>query len=188
MYGLFANLANLPSILRLRGAKFWQMFVVVVGFIPPNTFACVGEDGSFNLPTFVIAFAAIMLAVSMLTFVAWIIKRVFFRTHVWFSASLISLVVLSLVLGAIGTFMVSEFEVLYVGFGADIPRTTKALFLYREFLWLPALLVVFLWHTSRHRANGTRYFAFALVVEANLLFLVLWTLYAPVFKMGSVCG
>jgi type II secretory pathway component PulF len=95
---------------------------------------------------------------------------------------------LSLALGAIGTFAVPQFESIYSSFGVDVPLETKVLFSCRQFLWLPCLFVIAIWYATKTRSNisRVRYFSTALFIEVNLLLLVLWALYAGIFMLGCI--
>jgi len=180
------------SIPTLRSAARRALFVALgVVFPMHSAFACIREEGSFAPPIFVIVYGIIMLAVAVLTLVVWAIKRIFFGHSDLFLVFLVAASLLALVLGVLGTFVVPMFEPIYANFGADIPLPTKTLFSARHLLWLPAIVVLALWHTTKNRTNKTRetrYFAIALFVEANLLALVWAALYTGIFKLGSVCG
>jgi hypothetical protein len=166
-------------------------YVLVTGFVFSirTANACYVEEGSSSPPPFIIAFIVSLLAVSVLTLLFWGVTRLFSKRTLLSTALIVATSLLSMFLGVIGSFVVPGFEQVYVGFGADIPPETKTLINARHFLWLPALLVLALWRASENSSNKARYFAATLFIEVNLLFMVLWALYAPLFKMGHVlCG
>lgn len=162
-------------------------YVLVAGFVfsTRTANACYVEEGSSTPPPFVIAFIVSLLAISVLTFLIWGITKLFSRRTFLLTALIVATSLLSMFLGVIGSFVVPGFEQLYAGFGVDIPLQTETLINFRHFLWLPALLVLALWHASRNSSNRTRYFAAALFIEANMLLLALWALYAPPIQDGE---
>lgn len=171
---------------KLHSTKRGATFLAVAGFVFPmhSAFACVSEEGSFNPPMFIIAFAIMVMLVSVLTFVAWAIRKKFFPNYSLFSPIIVATGLLAILLGIGDLFVIPEFESIIVGFGADLPIPTRVLFGVRHLLWLPTLLIIGLWHASKTWRNRTRYFAAALFTEIILLLLVLSALYSPIFKLG----
>jgi magnesium-transporting ATPase (P-type) len=133
---------------------------------------------------FVIAFAIMVMLVSVLTFIAWTIRMIFFPNYDQFSPILVTTGLLSIVLGIIDSFVIPAFESLFVSLGSDLPVPTIFLFGVRHLLWLPTLWVIGLWYASKTWQNRIRYLSAALFTEIILLFLVLSALYAPIFKLG----
>ena len=162
--------------------------MAVAGFVFPmhSAFACVSEEGSFNPPIFIIAFAIMVMLVSVLTFVAWAIRKIFFPNYSLFLPIIVATGLLAILLGITDFFVIPKFESIFVSFGADLPIPTMVLFSIRHFLWLPTLLVIVLWHSSKNWQNRARYLVAALFAETNLLLLVLAALYAPIFKLGCM--
>lgn len=162
-------------------------FAAFAAFVQSSSsFACIRNEDSFD-PAPVILFMFVLLFISVLVFLAWAVWKVFFRRYAIFSVLLVSASILSLVLGIFGTLGLPEFESIFSAFGSDLPLQTKVLLAGRHLLWLPTLLVIVLWHTSRNAATRARHFAAALFAEICLLALALWAIYSPIFKLASVC-
>ena len=186
-------MTNLFDMIPIHAYSSWRekraavfLLIVGLGFPPQPALACIREAGAFHVPAFVIVFGIVVMAVALLTLVAWIIKRLFFPNFAWFPPILVASGLLALLLGIAGSFFIPEFEVVFASFGPDLPGQTKFLFAARHFLWLPMLAVIGLWLASKNWKNRLRYWAGTLVFELILLFLALAALYAPIFKLGCV--
>jgi hypothetical protein len=116
------------------------------------------------------------------------VKWLFFPQATGFSVFALTSVLLGIILGLLGTFVVPNFKVVFESFGADLPTLTKLVLDFRYFLWAPLFLIAISWQLLRaHKARGI-YYQVCFLVETLLLCLVLWALYYPIFKLSAVQG
>jgi hypothetical protein len=169
---LKSSTENAPAL--LRNTKWLQSYyAAIAGFFLPmhSALACISEEDSFNSPAFLILSTIMLFIVAMFSFLAWLIKKLFFQQFFRFSTIFALSFLLSLGLGAFGTFAIPQFELVYASFGVDLPSGTEILFSFRQFLWLPFILIIVLYYSTRDNPNKTRYFAVALLIEAGLSIL-----------------
>jgi hypothetical protein len=152
-----------------------------------NAFACIPDPNSYSPPAFVIAFIVCIFIVSVFSLIAWGIKRIFLRNTNTRPFVYISAFIFSILLGCIGSFAVPVFKQTFSGFTEELPIQTVIVISGWPFMWLPILILCALWFLTKNTANKTGYFVSALFIEANLLLLVLWALYSPLFQLGSIC-
>lgn len=140
----------------------------------------------FDLPSFTMALACIVGMIVVLTIVACVVRKKLAPQHAPLSPLIVATGLTACALGWVDIVVVHIFEALLTSFGYDLPTSTLAVFSYSHFLWLPALLIVGLWHVSKTWKYRKRYVAAALLVELFVLFSALLFLYVPTFDFGVV--
>jgi hypothetical protein len=101
--------------------------------------------------------------------------------------------VVFLLLGLMGAFVVPAFEDVFSSFGADLPALTLVVMSGRHALWLGLLLVVVVWgvwYALRDKIQWRSRFLAAFIVLDVLgvvaMVAVIWSLYLPIFVLGTV--
>jgi hypothetical protein len=149
-----------------------------------NAAACASVEKSFTLPTYIVAFIAVLILAIALTTVAWGIKQVFFRRVNDFTIFPLALIILGIVLGSLATFAIPHFESMFQSFGVDLPTPTAFMLRFRFLLWLPLFLTAIFYRQLCLQIAHLRYCLLCIMGETMLLLLVLMALYAPIFKLG----
>ena len=125
--------------------KSSYVLAIVIIFSIHSAFGCINKEDSFSTPIFVIAFIFTLLFVSFLTLFVWTIKKVFFRNKIVFPTLIVLTSLISIVLGVVGSFVVPEFETIFLSFGEELPAQTRTILTTSHFLWIPFFLILFLW-------------------------------------------
>lgn len=158
---------------------------------PVSAWAYRDDEGQIFV-AFAIAVLVFSLVLISLAWLGWWLKRKFWTAKPgdsakpWFFIFSFSAVLISVVLGLFGLFVIPEFENLYVSYGEDLPNVTRVVFSARYFLWLDIVVVAALWWLLRNNLRRTLYFAIIFVLEQIMLVGVLST--TIVYAFGDGCG
>jgi hypothetical protein len=144
--------------------------------------ACLEKDHGWTTPSYFIAFAVVIALVSTLVLLAWGIKKIFFPNQNILALLHVATGFMGIVLGMMGSFAAPQFQTVYASFGTDPPAPTTAVLALGHFLWVPALLIIFLWLASQNSSKKAHYLVIALVAQTLFLLWVLWALYLPIFN------
>jgi hypothetical protein len=136
-----------------------------------------------NLSALIGAFVVAIGFVAILTVILWLGTRLFSKKVPRIAMAFVPAVLVSIVLAFLGSYGLSEFESVYASFGADLPVHTHALLSLRYVLLLPLLSIGSKVALKSVRAVDGAFYSRFLVAEAIFLALVLWSMYAPIFKM-----
>jgi hypothetical protein len=168
-----------------KHCKFRTAPTLLLFFSSP-AFPCAQEHSFFNIhfsfqAAFVVAF---LLSLSAAILVA--IKILFFKNSSWFPLLLSASIFESLLLGAIGIYVLPEVIELYQSVGVDLPPQTVIIFALSKYLWISTPLIFPVWLATRNKSRKN--LALTATTGLGAVFLVLTTqaIYAPIFKLCSV--
>lgn len=157
---------------------FYSNLLATIGlFTAQPALACVRDDASFHVP---------ILGFVLMASTVWAAAFVFFVRNIRFSIILATTVLFSILLGAVGIFVVPAFAKIFASFDGELPWQTTVVVSAQYALWLPALFVLVLWRVSQNNPRQQRYFVIALFVEIALFMGVIEAIYSPIFALGCV--
>lgn len=129
-----------------------------------------------------VVFLAVLASMNWAAQSAW---RAIMKTPPPFGFYSVYAIVIALLLGAVGVFVVPAFAQLFESFGADLPTPTGLLMHYRALLAILVVPLLALLYRLRASPRCEAYFAAILACEMCLLVLSVVALYLPVFSMSE---
>lgn len=134
-----------------------------------------------QVPLFAVAFVAVASTVAVLAGIVWLVMHAFSKCGSQnIGVALIGSVILGIALALVGVFALPHFEGAYSQMGVELPGHTQAVVSLRYALLVPLLFVGV---TAARSAGATATYSRFLIAESILLALVLWSIYAPIFKL-----
>lgn len=157
-------------------------------FLAKGARACVHQEGEWSINFFVVFSVLVVFLVASLVWLGGWIKRRKFPDVDLYPTAFVMALLFSLVLAGVGGFVVPGFEEVYLPFGLELPVQTKIVFAARNVLWLPVLVVLYLWVFYRKGSCAAMNFLVVSVLEFIALLLVIAALYSPIFRFGAICS
>ncbi len=171
-----------------QGFKSKILLAAGLFFLARGACACVRQEGESSINYFVVFSALVVLLIASLVWLGGWIKRRKFPDVDFYPTAFVMALLFSLVLAGVVGFVVPGFEEVYLSFGLELPVQTKLVFAARNVLWLPVLVVLFLWVFYRKASCAAMIFLMVSVLEFIALLLVIGALYSPIFRFGSICS
>ena len=157
-------------------------------FLAQGARACIQQEGEWSINFFVVFSVLVVFLVASLVWLGGWIKRRKFPDVDLYPTAFVMALLFSLVLAGVGGFVVPGFEEVYLSFGLGLPVQTKFVLAARNVLWLPVLVVLFLWVFYRKASCAAMNFLMVSVLEFIALLLVIGALYSPIFRFGVICS
>ena len=97
----------------------------------------------------------------------------------------IAAVLVGIVPGLIGAFVIPHFREVYTSLGIDLPWLTRLLVDFRYLLWAPLVLSLVLWRLLRSGRAKMIGYTILLVCEVVSIPLIVLFMYLPIFNLGN---